>query len=389
MASPLPVSAPLGASFYRPELDGLRFFAFLAVYIAHTFLFGTQGHHHHLPDALAHGLGTLSEAGGFGVDLFYVLSAYLITELLLRERAVRGTVEVPAFYLRRILRIWPLYFLFLALAYGLTFFVPGEELTPAHLLAFALFSGNWMLLLHPVGTVAAPLWSVSVEEQFYLVWPWAVRRGSPRRIVGLMLAFSLLGLLLRAVLARHGVDRLWISKNSFTRADGLVAGAVLATVLRGKLPRLRSTIRTALGLGCLAALVAFAWGLGLYSGATSTLRLTLGWPLVALACAGIVLSVIGGEGMGARLLASRPLVYLGRISYGLYVFHQVGLLVAHACFPQYASNPLQWAAHFAAGLLLTVLLAATSYRWFELPFLELKRRYTIVLSRPVLRPGQL
>src|SRR5271167_1278609 len=117
MSAPAPAdrAAP---NFYRPELDGLRFFAFFAVYLNHTMSFGEQGHHRHMPDALGNALGTIGVAGAFGVDLFFVLSAYLLTELLVREGVARGTVDVRAFYLRRILRIWPLYFFFLALAYA-------------------------------------------------------------------------------------------------------------------------------------------------------------------------------------------------------------------------------------------------------------------------------
>ena len=105
--SGLESSAP--KTFYRPELDGLRFFAFLAVYVNHTVIFGVTGHHQSVPDWVAHGMGVLGTAGSFGVDLFYVLSSYLTTELLLRERRVRGALDVRAFYVRRVLRIWPLY----------------------------------------------------------------------------------------------------------------------------------------------------------------------------------------------------------------------------------------------------------------------------------------
>src|SRR5947207_1159181 len=94
--------------FYRPELDGLRFFAFLAVYINHTLLLDpARG------ELWKRALGSIGTAGAFGVDLFFALSAYLITELLLREQKARGRIDVPAFYLRRMLRIWPLYFVFL------------------------------------------------------------------------------------------------------------------------------------------------------------------------------------------------------------------------------------------------------------------------------------
>ena len=149
--------------FYRPELDGLRFFAFLAVYIQHTVGFGI-GTHRHLPDWLGNLLGAIGYAGTFGVDLFFVLSSYLITELLLRERAARGALDVKAFYIRRMLRIWPLYFLFVFFAYAITFVEPSETLSWKHVLGFLLFAGNWVYFLIPVTTIAGPLWSVSLEN---------------------------------------------------------------------------------------------------------------------------------------------------------------------------------------------------------------------------------
>jgi peptidoglycan/LPS O-acetylase OafA/YrhL len=380
-SSPAAAPAEPGA-FYRPELDGLRFFAFLAVYVNHTFLFGSVGHHRHMPDSLANALGDVGVAGAFGVDLFFVLSAYLITELLLRERRARGTLDVKAFYLRRILRIWPLYFLFLVFARALAAFVPGERFDWNHLLAFALFSGNWIWILRPVDTVAAPLWSVSIEEQFYICWPLVVRRGTVRRVVIAAVAILAVGAAVRLALSLHGVDEEWISRNSLTRVDGIAAGVLLAAALRGRLPRLAAGARLALLGGGLAALLVVARWFNPIANPVRPLSATLGCPLVALACCAILVSALGAEGAPFRLLRARPLVYLGRISYGLYVFHQVGLLVATRLFPRHAQAVGPWVGHLAVGLAVTVGLAALSYRFIEQPFLRLKQRFTVVRSRP-------
>src|SRR3954463_14084740 len=105
--------APIRSAFYRPELDALRFFAFFAVFVHHTLPHDpTKYAAQHLPGFLA----VVAGAGAFGVDLFFLLSAYLITSLLLRERRQTGKIAVRAFYLRRILRIWPLYFFALLVA---------------------------------------------------------------------------------------------------------------------------------------------------------------------------------------------------------------------------------------------------------------------------------
>ena len=370
-------------SFYRPELDGLRFLAFLAVFANHTLQFGNGGHHRILPDAVGNALGVIGIMGAFGVDLFFVLSAYLITALLLRERHARGEIDVRSFYMRRILRIWPLYFFYLALAYVLTFFVSTEKFTLGHLVAFMLFSGNWMYIVKPVTTIAAPLWSISVEEQFYLIWPWIVRRASDRKLVALAVTVIAIGLLARYLLGSHGAYGDWVAKNSLTRVDGLAVGALVAVALGGRIPAFGSGTRLLL----LAVGIAI-WGwvaadFGLFHETVPLLALCVGWPLVAVGAACMLVSVLGGRTPLSGLLQTRPAVYLGRISYGLYVFHELGLLAEDRLFPEHDHAGAQWLGHWWFALGLTTLLAATSYRWLEQPFLRLKdRRFTFVHSGP-------
>src|SRR5712692_534844 len=141
-----------------PSLDGLRFFAFLAVFIAHgapkrmravTWL-GPVGP---VVDAVV-------PAGLFGVDLFFVLSAYLITALLMREAESCGRISVGAFYVRRALRIWPLYYVALALTVFVVPRIISDDFPRAHAISFALFVGNWStVLLGTPDSVASPLWS--------------------------------------------------------------------------------------------------------------------------------------------------------------------------------------------------------------------------------------
>jgi peptidoglycan/LPS O-acetylase OafA/YrhL len=394
---------PKPERFYRPELDGLRFFAFLAVYVHHTATFGTHGTHRNLPNWLGNTLGSIGMTGAFGVDLFFALSAYLITELLLRERDLAcplslpasgsalwrasggsraSPIDVGAFYMRRILRIWPLYFAYLLLARALAYVVPGEKLTWAHVLGFALFSGNWTYMISPVNTVAGPLWSVSVEEQFYIVWPLVMRRATGRRMVLIALGIVFVGLVLRFVLADHGLYD-WVGKNSFARIDGIAAGILLALALRWRPPRISPGARLWMLAGALTTLLAIGQSFNLIAGPPRMACVVVGWALVAAACAVLLLAVIGDSGPIGRFLSLRPIAYLGRISYGLYVLHQVGLLAASYYFPAHLSSAKDWVGHFVVGLPLTVGLAALSYHFFEQPFLRLKnRRYTFVRSAP-------
>jgi peptidoglycan/LPS O-acetylase OafA/YrhL len=153
----VPQSQLEAARFYVPELDSLRFFAFFGVFLCH----------------LTHEMGygdVLSNIGGFGVDLFFTLSAYLITELLMREKERFGRLDVGAFYVRRILRIWPLYFGFLAAYFVASGIFPVLQIDWRYFAFFLVFLGNFALAtigLAP-GLAIVRLWSVCVEEQFYI-----------------------------------------------------------------------------------------------------------------------------------------------------------------------------------------------------------------------------
>ncbi len=144
----------------------------------------------------------VGNVGPFGVPVFFLLSAFLITELLLRERDATGRIHVGAFYIRRILRIWPLYFAaFFGLAL-LNHFVPGVGTSePLACLAFTFFAGNWYILHH--GWIAGsvdPLWSISVEEQFYIAIPLLAARAGRRAVAMVCAALASLRLLRRTVL---------------------------------------------------------------------------------------------------------------------------------------------------------------------------------------------
>src|SRR5208282_3136937 len=149
----------------------------------------------------------------------------------------RGFLNVKAFYVRRILRIWPLYFFFIGVACALQVFMPTQVFGWQYVLAFLLLSGNWISALHGLpASVALPLWSVSIEEQFYLFWPQVVRRASARH-----LAAAAVGLLVMAsgarfvLLARHTTSQM-LGYGTFTRLDGIAVGILISVVLRGKVP---------------------------------------------------------------------------------------------------------------------------------------------------------
>lgn len=361
-----------GVRFYRPELDLLRFFAFAAVYI-----------HHSIPEPSSTTGLMWKSVPRNGMGLFFVLSSYLITELLLRERNKTGSVHIRAFYVRRILRIWPLYFTFIVVCVVAGLAYPIFRLSVPLVVAFVLFAGNWYSAFRGAPGPIGPLWSISVEEQFYLLWPTLAKLGGRKAIWIFSLALFPVAWVALAVLTAHPRNnpdlRIWF--DSFVQFQYFGIGAILALVLEGRTPRSNFGQRLLLivvGIGCWC-FSSFACGLGTY-GQLSTADVLSGFTAIGLGC---VLIFAGFLGMEAKDVP-KPLLYCGKISYGLYVVHWF-------CMEVLKYTLLNLGVSMSETNLLRPLLALPctfglailSYRYVEKPFLRLKERFTFVQSRSV------
>jgi peptidoglycan/LPS O-acetylase OafA/YrhL len=177
-------------------------------------------------------------AGRYGVDLFFLLSAYLITELLLREVEQFGKLDLRSFYARRILRIWPLYFLGITVGVLLRLVDTRERFPLTYALALAFMFGNWMISLKGVVPSAIfALWSVSFEEQFYLFWPAFMSKARGKKLLwasGVLMLVAILSRVLLLGYARKMHSEMTIFTNSLTRLDPLALGIATAVLLRGK-----------------------------------------------------------------------------------------------------------------------------------------------------------
>lgn len=378
-AEPSIQAAPPGKpAFYHPELDGLRFFAFLAVFFYHVFPLELP----EVPPAsplvaeILTWIVSALKVGGLGVDLFFVLSAYLITELLVREWEAQGEIQIGAFYVRRALRIWPLYYAFLAFIWCCEPLVCAGSLSPQFAIPMAFFGGNWanVFLAARPASVATVLWSVSVEEQFYLVWPWVVRWLSPGRLLWACLAMIGIAAVTRAVLVANGCHHYVLYFNTLVRLDSLAAGALVALWLRGGALDLNAGQRLLLAAGAVVMLVCGMRWLRVEEPPAWAEFVT--YPLWTLGSTILLVATLQPQGSATGPLAWSPLVYLGRISYGLYVLHflaiavVVGLGWCRPCTP----------THAFYALAVTIALAAVSYQLLERPFLRLKDRFTVVPS---------
>jgi peptidoglycan/LPS O-acetylase OafA/YrhL len=332
----------------------------------------------HVPPGVANLIIAIAAGGAFGVDLFFALSSFLITTLLLRERNAYGSLDVKSFYVRRVLRIWPLYFAFLLIVLPLLHHaVPADSMPLKFILAFVLLSGNWAFVLwgYP-HSAAVPLWSISIEEQFYLCWPLIMRRWINHLAV-VASVLLVVSFMTRIGLVLHGAAHPQLWCNTLARLDPIACGALLAVHAERKDIHVSLWNRVMLLLfGCAVLTVA-----GHYEDFAGTKEL-ITFPVVSVACVALILGALGSKLPSARSPRAvvQVLVYLGRISYGLYVFHLMfievfGALSAHTLMAR--------AARTMAALLATIAVAAVSYHFFERPFLRLKEKFARVASRPV------
>jgi peptidoglycan/LPS O-acetylase OafA/YrhL len=309
-------------------------------------------------------LGPLFENGWMGVDLFFVLSGFLITGILVDTRPLPR--YFTNFYARRCLRIWPLYALMLVFMFVLVPLirpVEGHEIfdRSSPWWAYPLFLQN---LLVPAPTRATgPLsvsWSLAVEEQFYLVWPWFVRYCSLARLRQVAVGVICVSPASRLFLASHGVQ---LYSNTFCRLDGLMAGALLALAVRSLTFRPSDSVRTAWVALCVAV-----------PGTFVARSLDQDWIVFSLSTAAsaafVYLALFARQRWLQRALTNRFIVYTGTISYGLYLLHKIPFDVAKAA-------NLDQNAALALPLLLLACYAAAALSWHlvEKPFLRLKRLF--------------
>lgn len=293
--------------------------------------------------------------GSIGVTGFFVLSGFLITRLLLQELDATGTISYRRFFVRRALRIFPAYYAFLALSIGIDLALGDERIIAA--IPWALtYTMNYYnaLYVHPPISIAHA-WSLAIEEQFYLLWPFVMlaiamwnRRALPWVLGGLVLAVMAWrsyawGVLdLGAAYAYNAFD---------TRFDSLAVGCLTA-VIAPHLKRMRGSSLT------VVALCVLIWYCD-----HSALRYTIGFSAASVLLAVLMLQLmLLARHPLWRWIESKQVVYLGTISYGIYLYHILGLAVGAKV------------GSTVAGILVTVAVAAASYHMLEQPILRSRDR---------------
>jgi peptidoglycan/LPS O-acetylase OafA/YrhL len=372
---------------YFPELDGLRFVAFMMVYLFHD---GVPF------DVLRRLVGdqvanAFFDNGGYGVQLFFILSGYLIATLLLREEASHGRIALKAFWVRRILRIWPLYYLVVFLGFFVlpllerNFEFPGYWRTiRTHFLPFVGFLGNWsMIFIAPVPhDWLSVLWSVCVEEQFYLIVPLFFAWAAPRIRCPLVVSLIIASIVVRFACAFRTDWRVMIVYNTVAQFDTLLSGVLLALVLgwdRDR-PHLVRWIRW-LQWPLYGVVLWLFWRPNL--GESSVWHRTWDYVWIWICGVGILVAAVCGNGWLRAALSYSRVVWLGKISYGLYMYHEIVLFLRNRIYYDVPWFPNKQELFAIGTLTLVIALAALSYYAYERRFLLLKQSWTRVPSRPV------
>ena len=362
---------------YFPNLNGVRFIAAILVVIHHIeqikFMYGFENHWY---------LPFIQVIGKLGVVLFFVLSGFLITYLLLVEETKFSSIDVGRFYLRRILRIWPLYFFIVILAF---FVLPnigiferpnfGKDVIYQHffekLLLYFLFFSNLALSIFGITPFVSHTWSIGTEEQYYLIWPLVLRFVKRNRLLFMVLIivlYLLVQFFLKSSLSnqfpfRHVFIGFW----KLFKIDCMAIGGLFALLhfQKNKLVILLSKPIVFFPVLLITIVfilfgVRFPW---------------LHYEIYAFLFGIIILNL---STKGPTFLEIAPLNYLGNISYGIYMYHPIAIVLALNICKSIFEGPNGWMFPISIGL--AIGMSAISYRYLESYFLKFKSKFTLIQS---------
>jgi peptidoglycan/LPS O-acetylase OafA/YrhL len=356
---------------YYPALDGLRGLAILFVVFYHNF-----------------GFINYFFFGWLGVDLFFVLSGYLITDILLRAQERKQGLS--QFYIRRILRIFPLYYLtlilFLVILPAFSRFQPSLQYYTDNQAWLWTYLQNWLYIIKPSGgtTILHHLWSLAVEEQFYILWPLAIfiiRK--PKFLLAFIITVLITVLVLRCVVWINKYEDLaYFNLYTFSRIDGICIGCMVA--LLQKINSRFLTNHMTLLVFVFAGLNFIFYFINRYYHFSFPYLALIGYTTLAMLFGLLVYEAVKNENKIINGIFNwRLLKFFGKISYGFYIFHwPVYVLLSPFTLKwiqQVMPAPLFTNAHqifsaiFCTGI--AFLISVISYHFFEIHFLKLKNRF--------------
>lgn len=370
---------------YFENLDGLRFLCFLSIFFYHAFY--SKFDYILSSETYQFIKKGIFGNGNLGVSFFFVLSGFLITYLLIEEKNGNGQIDVKYFWIRRVLRIWPLFYF--CVVFGFFIFPlfksalgqqPNET---ASLFHYLTFTNNFDLIRNgpPDSSVLSTLWSVAVEEQFYLVWP----------IILYFLPIRKYWIAFLAIIVGSWVFRVFNTTyaehehHTLSCIGDMAIGAMGAWLIQTK-DNVKEGVQN---LPKYAILLMYACFWAVYFFRDELLSNGVFWvsvferSIIAILMLLIILEQCFAERSFVKMSRFKIMTRLGKISYGLYCLHKIGLLVATTVTSKLGINTELWQVLFIDTTIafgVSILMSEVSYRFYEKPFLKLKEKFAYITT---------
>lgn len=368
---------------YFENLDGWRVICFLMVFLFHSFytvdptILSSSTYLFWKKDVFGN--------GNIGVNFFFVISGFLITYLLLKEKHQNNQISIKMFIYRRVLRIWPLYFFcvffgFFIFPFLKSFFgeTPNES---AELWSYLTFTSNFNIIKNglPDSSSLGVLWSIAIEEQFYFIWPFIVFMLPQKQLIFPILFFILIHLVF---VAFNHHDYMQLEHNSISCSGDIAIGALGAYCVFNSMNFVNffkklSYILILLIYTCFTLIFFFR----------DELRDNTNWYIyidrifLAFLILFIILEQTFSEKSLFKMSKFKRFSSLGKYTYGMYALHFIGILITIKLIPKVYDNTSFWSifiAEFIVSLALTVFLSMVCYKYLENPFLKLKRKFKAI-----------
>jgi peptidoglycan/LPS O-acetylase OafA/YrhL len=307
------------------------------------------------------------DLGGFGVTIFFALSGFLISYLLLKEGKKNKKINVFNFYFRRVLRIWPLYFLYLLI--GLIALILTNHAIDLNFLYYIFVSANIPFILGIGLPHITHLWSIGVEEQFYLFWPWLFKLNTkPRKlVVGFVIFFVLLRLIFRLIEIKFALSTPYLAIHVI-RFDCMGIGAIGAILLFEDRHHILNIIKIPF-IQIISWLPIFLLAINKFHIAS-----VFDHELISVFTTIIIINVSTNPKTIINL-ENKLMNFLGRISYGIYVIHPIVLLLWSIILNSFdMQEEFKIALVYSGTIIITICLAWLSYNYYEKPFLLIKEK---------------
>ncbi len=365
---------------YFENLDGLRFLCFLSVFLFHSFyteneLIKSSPIYHFVTEEVF-------KNGNLGVNFFFVLSGFLITYLLIAEKQLNGQINLKKFWIRRILRIWPLFYF--CVGFGFLIFpqlklffgqIPNETANPIY---YITFLNNFDFIQNglPDASVLSVLWSIAIEEQFYLIWPIILYFFPIKKYWIPFVSIILISIVSRALNDRP----LFHELHTLSCIGDMTVGAFGAWLIHQ-----RNSLKLKIeNLNRLYIVFIYLIFFFIYFFRDEMISIGYGVRIferiiIALVILFIILEQNYANNSFFKLSNFKQISKLGVISYGLYCLHKIAILIVITLTEKYALNTELWqtiALETLLALLLTLIMAKFSFKFYELPFLKIKNRFS-------------